>query len=127
MANELNPKGGSERLAEVRDGARLAGDESRAEAQKQVIAVLPAVAWLPIDTAPTDGTPVLVGWDFGHWECAKASYDSGWGELQSNMDFTYYADPPTHWSPLPEGPRARPLLAATKKASLEVGDGGETR
>lgn len=53
----------------------------------------------PIDTAPTDGTRLLLfiiyeGWEFGRWNnCLKI-----W------QDFSYHELFPTHWLPLPASP-----------------------
>lgn len=58
--------------------------------------------WQPIETAPTDGTEVLVlikpkvirlGWFF-----APSSRTQGWAD-ESSRPIT-----PTHWMPLPEPP-----------------------
>jgi hypothetical protein len=67
--------------------------------------------WQPIETAPRDGTPVLVyspmacvGVDIGLWWGLRNGFDIGW----------YYEDEPereeelaqsfTHWQPLPSPP-----------------------
>lgn len=61
--------------------------------------------WQPIETAPKDGTPVLlwVGslWTTGRW--------SGWNWEVLETGIGYESDPvlpddPTHWQPLPLGP-----------------------
>ena len=62
--------------------------------------------WQPIETAPIDGTEVLVfgpkqdgvylaAYKYGDW-CVAGPWDDGWTELLS---------PPTHWMPLPEPPK----------------------
>lgn len=60
--------------------------------------------WQPIETAPKDGTVILIGAhlgiDIGLW----ADWLNGWiDEAQSG-----YHDPnwPTHWMPLPNPPSA---------------------
>lgn len=51
------------------------------------------VGWQPIDTAPRDGTPVLV------WAEPMSSPDIAWHE-ESGMALRTY----THWMPLPPHP-----------------------
>ena len=70
--------------------------------------------WQPIETAPKDGTEVLVGWysEKGHfenhvwqhkgwlWEWAVASYETDrWSDWECSL-----AEEPTHWMPLPPPP-----------------------
>lgn len=71
--------------------------------------------WQPIDTAPKDGTEVLLaggvtGIDIGSW-CACGAYHSksklrpayfeqAWGSRGSHM----LHPQPTHWMPLPDAP-----------------------
>jgi hypothetical protein len=66
--------------------------------------------WLPIDTAPTDGTRVLV--------CGGKDYDGATGPVVAHMDWrgrwliteaedgrvALCRSNPTHWMPLPELP-----------------------
>lgn len=74
-------------------------------------AIVPAPAeetWQPIETAPKDGTTVLVA--FWLWNDRKNGYGyqvAEWcgdadGEWQTQEDVTLY--PPTHWRPLPAPP-----------------------
>ncbi|MGI9292383.1 MAG: DUF551 domain-containing protein [Pseudomonadales bacterium] len=61
--------------------------------------------WQPIETAPKDGTWVLLGGcEFGYIIQTARWYDWGvqgweWGDY-SNRGFK-----PTHWMPLPEPPK----------------------
>lgn len=61
--------------------------------------------WMDIETAPKDGTPVLLGFSknwhalVGHWEWPL------WGELNRDFGFDPFEMQPTHWMPLPEPPR----------------------
>lgn len=65
------------------------------------------VPWQPIDTAPKDGSPVLL-WDehgvtIGAWDEGSASgpkYPPNW----RGPYWAHVIDNPTHWAPLPEGP-----------------------
>lgn len=71
------------------------------------------MTWEPIETAPKDGTRILV-FDHGvwpaHWteECEKGNGESGpgWQIYECEMDAWYAlaADTPTHWMPLPSPP-----------------------
>jgi hypothetical protein len=68
-----------------------------------------AAGWQPIETAPKDGTSVLLYtasgliegyWSFGEWEqCAiYCTYDGAGGPA--------FGCKPTHWMPLPASPAA---------------------
>ena len=65
--------------------------------------------WQPIETAPNDGMPCLVGWDSGFWHPVVAHKEGGhWGVLGVKMEFTVLQISPTHWMPLPDPPEATP-------------------
>ena len=60
--------------------------------------------WKPIETAPRDGTGILIGrfapgtqWD-GRMEVDRVSTTAGFGTFNQ-----WY--PPTHWMPLPTPPQ----------------------
>ena len=62
--------------------------------------------WLPIETAPQDGTYILV-LDFSageRWDVVGAFYKYGswYTDWQSSDDGQVW---PTHWMPLPEPPK----------------------
>ncbi|WP_423156485.1 DUF551 domain-containing protein [Stenotrophomonas maltophilia] len=64
-----------------------------------------APQWQPIETAPKDGTPVLLCCmkpsKYSRHEpgfMAVCGYDEGWGA------FNRFHFPPTHWQPLPPEP-----------------------
>ena len=87
--------------------------------------------WRPIETAPKDGTPILLGWPadgpeldiwrqapvvIGHYSPSRGCWVSislvieWWIENKmSGNDLSYLFDerdePPTHWQPLPLPPR----------------------
>lgn len=77
--------------------------------------------WQPIETAPKDGTPVLLvwHWDSGvhtgvnvimaHWTCRThchmSSYHNCPHEADCNAGWSAYAGEMTHWMPLPELPK----------------------
>jgi hypothetical protein len=71
--------------------------------------------WQPIETAPKDGTPVIVGiaglknsvgeayWWEGYDDCGLNG--SGWQTWDgANHTRTVYTTQPTHWMPFPEEP-----------------------
>ena len=59
--------------------------------------------WQPIETAPQDGTQILV---FGHDTFAVAEFRNGeWRDMGDIGWGGFYAEVmPTHWMPLPEPP-----------------------
>lgn len=67
--------------------------------------------WQPIETAPRDGTNVLL-WNGYHMEVASWGYTNPWKHRedwcvgQCFGDYNSYstADEPTHWHPLPAEP-----------------------
>lgn len=84
--------------------------------------------WMPIETAPRDGTPVLVtfasgdipsgqmtmpgvmvaGWD-AYYAPGGRGYDGGcdgWVDTHSGEGCHLHYGHPTHWQPLPEPPEA---------------------
>lgn len=68
--------------------------------------------WKPIETAPKDGTEILIGWMArdgrrrGGWICKIRRWrdDAGW-RRDRNHPYDLY---PTHWMPLPEPPASNP-------------------
>ena len=60
--------------------------------------------WQPIETAPRDGTEILVIESAGG--CYVANWQSldGWVWAYDNMDGPTCTNP-THWMPLPEPPK----------------------
>lgn len=83
-------------------------DEAIAALQSSEARALTAETWRPIETAPRDGTEVLLAFDSGAIE--KAVWAQSNGEqafLISRPDWSRYPDDkPTHWKPLPDPPRA---------------------
>lgn len=59
--------------------------------------------WRPIATAPKDGTPILGWWGT---ECMIVDWCvvvERWGSTHDGEDM--FEPEPTHWMPLPEGPK----------------------
>lgn len=68
--------------------------------------------WQPIETAPMDGTVVLVYADeheVGWIGSAEYSLRYGcWDAIPAVAGEIYYSVNPTHWQPLPSPPSAKP-------------------
>ena len=70
-------------------------------------------AWQPIETAPTDGKPVLLAWSYwadypviGRWQrAATGSQRFRWFAWEALDDDEIDYEPPTHWMPLPALPQ----------------------
>jgi hypothetical protein len=89
---------------------RITADPPEAEPQ-------PAPAWLPIETAPKDGTEVILGGgdtvETGSWQHHEPATESG-VEVECGVPAGWYGyvrfapgeGQPTHWMPLPAAPRA---------------------
>ncbi len=90
--------------------------EMLAMRDRQLAAIKAENEWQPIETAPTDGTAILVCHDGGVWIAKhKAVYQSGykpdnpWFCLMLNKDHIPSRKRkgyPTHWMPLPKPPVA---------------------
>lgn len=66
--------------------------------------------WQPIETAPKDGTRVLVAEEddnesigVAYWFCGSEDQDAGWYSSACVDDVTMFY--PTHWIPLPQPPQ----------------------
>ncbi|KAA8387660.1 DUF551 domain-containing protein [Acetobacter sp. DmW_136] len=82
---------------------RDADDETRAdyyEDARIALAAADAAAWRPIETAPQDGTHILVPMKFIGADVV--SYELGAWRETTNM--LRLKDEPTHWQPLPAPP-----------------------
>jgi len=74
--------------------------------------------WLPISTAPKDGTQFLAFEKGGHFNCWW--HDNGYGE-QYWMDEADSEPNPTHWMPLPSPPVSDlGLNIVTKHSEVEA-------
>ena len=66
--------------------------------------------WLPIETAPKDGTPILVVGG-AHTAAEIRAADGAWWNHCPLKGVT-----PTHWMPLPDPPEANQSVAPTADA-----------
>ncbi|GBQ36102.1 DUF551 domain-containing protein [Acetobacter fabarum] len=74
---------------------------------KAALAAAGAAAWRPIETAPKDGSLILV--TVKHIGCDVVSFwGTGWRETTNGL---MLRDEPTHWQPLPTPPNATPQAA----------------
>lgn len=93
----------------IRDVALVAYLQGKLDAPKESRAV-PQISgvWHPIETAPKDGTPVLLGFpDYLHAMHGHCE-DGIWGQLDSDFGFEHLPTQPTHWMPLPTPPETTP-------------------
>lgn len=58
------------------------------------------MTWQTMETAPKDGTEILL------WDAGKFAIVGYWHPLSGHWTTGDYALVPTHWMPLPEGPKA---------------------
>lgn len=96
-------------MADVADGFGGGVSSQAVRDYAERVGALSAQAWLPIATAPKDGTYVLLtgdGWSYppakvGRWY-AWEGFDEHDGFWESNSLLVE----PTHWMPLPASPEA---------------------
>lgn len=86
-------------------------DVAREQARAAMAQIEVASPWQPIETAPRDGTPILVFygerigmdryyvryWDRGDWATDKEGWVDHWRQIRPEQ--------PTHWMPLPMPPK----------------------
>ncbi len=89
------------------------------EENKRLRSMVDFSIWKPIEMAPQDGTPILVGHEHAvfsaWWELAGSRTDTNhpaWVDGVTNSFDDYIAYEPTHWMPLP-APPVSPLLLIT--------------
>ena len=88
-----------------RDGAEYDRDAELAEARAALTAAK-AGGWLPIETAPKDGTAVLVS-EGRFCSCVEWNEEFDWWAVDDNKlgPFRLRGAAPTHWQPLPNPPK----------------------
>ena len=97
-------------------------------------------AWKPIESAPRDGTAILVYWHSPHVEehtvcdvnCAVSAW---WSEEGENGEWICYMDmpedptlhfDPTHWMPLPPPPEQEAALTRLQARGQEYDNAAES-
>ncbi len=94
---------------DINDGYRHIRD--RKFRAKAVAAIGAGMSWQSIETAPRDGTTILVGhsesvfsawWEPDGWKTGSGV--AGWVDGCTNNDGDYSTYEPTHWQPLPPPP-----------------------
>lgn len=66
-----------------------------------------APQWQPVETAPKDGTLVLLWWPYWR-QRAVIGYYATLADRWQSSEVLYDAEPPTHWMPLPLPPETAP-------------------
>lgn len=102
----IAPKNGGSDICEVHHTYER-GDSgtSLANAELIVKAVNSYREWQPIETAPRDGTVVMLWWPYWRSRTVIGYYQSIAGTWCSNEALSDH-EPPTHWQPLPPPPEA---------------------
>ena len=81
----------------------------RHQAERDTLARMEPVAWMPIRTAPRNETMIVLG---GEGQQTWVGFFSGWnnywttGEVDRSRDHVMHTPQPTHWMPLPPAPEA---------------------
>lgn len=91
-------------------------NERAAEAERQLAALRTQApdSWRPIETAPKDGTRILVGHSdavFDAWWEEGGGNGDGWVDGCDDRYEDLIVYEPTHWMPLPAAPALRPQTA----------------
>ena len=72
---------------------------------RRLHAAVEACGWQPIETAPRDGTPVLVTGGIAYWREEKSAWFTITGEEYPGRRIQW---PVTHWMHLPAPPKPSP-------------------
>ena len=92
--------------------------------------------WQPIETAPTDGTPVLLTWARGDMEghIMQGRFEGEWmnmaGGSLEKFGRTVGLGGPTHWFPIPKMPgqvRRVPIIGVVEAGVWRDRDGNVVR
>ena len=76
--------------------------EADIDAMRAAILAAERAAWRGIETAPRDGTPILVAVAGGEFHASSAEWRNGVWCIQDTARMLLVA--PTHWRPLPAPP-----------------------
>ncbi len=93
----------------VADQWQIARDVWRVMAAASPSVPAPAISeWQPIETAPKDGTPILLAWGgktrLGKWLDNSKSPIMPWAGWRTPSNETSPRGEPAHWMPLPAPP-----------------------
>jgi hypothetical protein len=74
--------------------------------ESELVEAKAKVEWRPIETAPKDGTRVMLGWPGGGVRYGFYLNNTNWkGWRGPSMELPFPSPPPTHWVPLPPPPQ----------------------
>ncbi|MET3929522.1 hypothetical protein ABIE51_001409 [Lysobacter sp. OAE881] len=81
-------------------------DDGEIQALRAAIALMRGQSWQPIETAPKDGTTIIIAYSLGGQHVETAWWDGeGWAYNWHEYDGTSYVKDVTHWQPLPAPPK----------------------
>jgi hypothetical protein len=113
VAEGREEAGRREGLHEISRELRLDALTALRELQSLRASAAKEDVWRPIETAPKDGTRVILGWPGGgvrygfYLDNSRTSPPrAGW--RGPSMELPFPSPPPTHWQPLPAPPSAAP-------------------
>ncbi len=89
----------------VKKIVRMASDRMGIEFELEGVELPDAEGWMPIETAPKDGTVILLGHEAAVFDGWWYEAESAWVDGERNMYDDYCHYNPTHWQPLPEPPK----------------------
>jgi len=101
----------------LRSGIDYASDQLHTVTEQRDRLAARERQWLPIESAPKDGTQIL---SFAEWEgitvCSWLDYSEvwettekmGWAKNYDTVAMSYETFEPTHWMPLPPNPPTNP-------------------
>jgi len=108
LPGDPRPTRGKWNIADEADAALAALESELVEAKAKL-------DWRPIETAPRDGTRVMLGWPGGGVRYGFYLNNTNWkGWRGPSMELPFPSPPPTHWMPLPAPPKDAALRDGTK-------------
>lgn len=108
LLNEVDANVAADRIEALTEQLAAAKRDAK-EAEAYAAELEQRTKWQPIETAPRDGTSILVFTELGVFEATFVSY---WEFAVANyhgcLCCSGRGDNPTHWMPLPEPPKETP-------------------